>query len=94
MIHVMNNGGKIAILGIAPAAFEIDWNEVIFKMLTLKGICGREMFETWYKMTALVQGRLDLSPIITHRFSAQDFQEGFDKMRSGNSGKVIFDWTV
>lgn len=94
MIHAMNNGGKIAILGIAPAAFEIDWNEVIFKMLTLKGIYGREMFETWYKMTALVQGKLDLTPIITHRLPANDFQAGFDAMRSGNAGKVIFDWTV
>ena len=92
MIHAMNNGGKIAILGIAPAAFEIDWNEVIFKMLTLKGIYGREMFETWYKMTALVQGRLDLSPIITHRLPAGEFQTGFDAMRAGNAGKVVLDW--
>lgn len=92
MIHAMNNGGKIAILGIASAAFEIDWNEVIFKMLTLKGIYGREMFETWYKMTALVQGRLDLSPIITHRLPAGEFQTGFDAMRAGNAGKVVLDW--
>ena len=92
MIHAMNNGGKIAILGIAPAAFEIDWNEVIFKMLTLKGIYGREMFETWYKMTALVQGRLDLSPIITHRLPAAEFQTGFDAMQAGNAGKVVLDW--
>ncbi len=92
MIDVMNNGGKIAILGIAPTGFEIDWNKVIFKMLTLKGIYGREMFETWYKMTTLVQGRIDLSALITHRIPAAHFQEGFDVMRSGNAGKVILDW--
>ncbi len=92
MIDVMNNGGKIAILGIAPAAFEIDWNKVIFKMLHLKGIYGREMFETWYKMIAFVQSGLDLSPLITHRFSIDDFEEGFAAMRSGRSGKVVLDW--
>ena len=69
MIDKMNNGGKIAILGIAPAAFEIDWNKVIFKMLNLKGIYGREMFETWYKMIALVQSGLDVAPLITHRIA-------------------------
>jgi threonine 3-dehydrogenase len=93
MIDVMNNGGKVAILGIAPAGFEIDWNKVIFKMLTLKGIYGREMFETWYKMTTLVQGRLDLAPLITHRLPADEFMKGFAAMRSGNSGKVVLDWT-
>jgi threonine 3-dehydrogenase len=90
----MNNGGKIAILGIAPAAFEIDWNEVIFKMLTLKGIYGREMFETWYKMATLVQGRIDLAPIISHRLDVDDFAQGFEAMASGNSGKVVLDWRV
>ena len=94
MIEVMNNGGKIAILGIAPAAFEIDWNEVIFKMLTLKGIYGREMFETWYKMATLVQGRIDLAPIISHRLDVDDFAQGFEAMASGNSGKVVLDWRV
>ncbi len=93
MIDVMNNGGKIAILGIAPTGFEIDWNKVIFKMLTLKGIYGREMFETWYKMTALVQSKLNLQPIITHRFSADDYQQGFEVMQLGMSGKVILDWS-
>ncbi len=88
----MNNGGKVAILGIAPTAFEIDWNEVIFKMLTLKGIYGREMFETWYKMATLVQGRLDLSPLITHRLPAADYLQGFEEMNAGTSGKVILDW--
>lgn len=92
MIDAMNNGGKIAILGIAPAAFEIDWNKVIFKMLTLKGIYGREMFETWYKMIALVQGPLDVSGLITHRIGIDDYQSGFDAMKSGNSGKVVMDW--
>jgi threonine 3-dehydrogenase len=92
MIDKMNNGGKIAILGIAPTGFEIDWNKVIFKMLNLKGIYGREMFETWYKMIAFVQGGLDLSPIITHRLPIDDFQTGFDAMRFGSSGKVVLSW--
>ena len=92
MIDKMNNGGKIAILGIAPTGFEIDWNKVIFKMLNLKGIYGREMFETWYKMIAFVQGGLDLAPIITHRLPIDDFQSGFDAMRSGSSGKVVLSW--
>ncbi|MEP7453853.1 L-threonine 3-dehydrogenase [Phyllobacterium sp. SB3] len=92
MIDKMNNGGKIAILGIAPTGFEIDWNKVIFKMLNLKGIYGREMFETWYKMIAFVQGGLDLTPVITHRLSIDDFQTGFDAMRSGSSGKVVLSW--
>ncbi|WP_265516645.1 L-threonine 3-dehydrogenase [Nitratireductor luteus] len=92
MIDAMNNGGKIAILGIAPTGFEIDWNKVIFKMLHLKGIYGREMFETWYKMIALVQGPLDVSGVITHRMGIDDFREGFDAMRSGEAGKVVLDW--
>jgi threonine 3-dehydrogenase len=92
MIETMNNGGKIAILGIAPDGFGIDWNKVIFKMLTLKGIYGREMFETWYKMIAFVQGGLDVSQIITHRIKINEFRDGFEAMRSGNSGKVVMDW--
>ncbi|MVA99543.1 L-threonine 3-dehydrogenase [Nitratireductor sp. CAU 1489] len=92
MIEVMNNGGKIAILGIAPTAFEIDWNKVIFKMLTLKGIYGREMFETWYKMIALVQGPLDVSGLITHRIGIDDYRDGFEAMRDGSAGKVVMDW--
>ena len=88
----MNNGGKIAILGIAPAGFEIDWNKVIFKMLHLKGIYGREMFETWYKMIALVQTRLDVRDLITHRIKADDFRDGFDAMRTGKAGKVVMSW--
>ena len=93
MIDVMNNGGKVAILGIAPAGFEIDWNKVICKMLTLKGIYGREMFETWYKMIALVQSGLDVSDLITHRIPIGDFEDGFAAMRSGDAGKVVLDWT-
>lgn len=94
MIDKMNNGGRIAILGIAPTAFEIDWNKVIFKMLNLKGIYGREMYETWYKMTAFIQGGLDLSGIITHRLPAVAFDEGFAAMKSGRAGKVVLDWSV
>ena len=79
-------------LGIPPSDMAIDWNKVIFKGLFIKGIYGREMFETWYKMAALIQSGLDLTPIITHRFGIDDFQKGFDAMRSGQSGKVILSW--
>ena len=92
MLSVMNHGGRIAILGIPPAEEMVDWNQVIFKGLTLKGIYGREMFETWYKMASMLQSGLDITPIITHHFAIDDFQKGFDIMRSGNSGKVILDW--
>lgn len=92
MLHLMNNGGKVALLGIPSGDVTIDWNDVIFKMLTIKGIYGREMFETWYKMAALIQSGLDLSPVITHHYPIQDFQKGFDTMLSGQSGKVILDW--
>jgi threonine 3-dehydrogenase len=92
MLNNMNNGGKIAMLGIPPQDVAIDWNQVIFKGLVIKGIYGREMFETWYKMASLLQSGLDLSPIITHTFSIDDFQKGFDTMGSGHSGKVILDW--
>jgi threonine 3-dehydrogenase len=92
MIRTMNNGGKIALLGIAPEGFAVDWNKVIFKMLTIKGIYGREMYETWYKMIALVQGGLDLSRLITHRLKIDEYAEGFAAMRSGHAGKVVMDW--
>jgi threonine 3-dehydrogenase len=92
MIDTMNNGGRIAILGIAPTGFEIDWNKVIFKMLNLKGIYGREMYETWYKMIAFVQTGLDLAPLITHRIGIDAFEEGFAAMREGSAGKVVMDW--
>ena len=93
MLEVMNHGGKAALLGIPPSDTAIDWNQVIFKGLFIKGIYGREMFETWYKMAALLQSGLDINSIITHRFKADDFQKGFEIMRSGQSGKVILDWT-
>lgn len=92
LLNAMNYGGRIAILGISPSDMSIDWNQVIFKGLFIKGIYGREMFETWYKMAALIQSGLDLTPIITHRFSIDEFQQGFNAMRSGNSGKVILSW--
>ncbi|GAB2516973.1 L-threonine 3-dehydrogenase [Microbulbifer agarilyticus] len=92
MLSAMNHGGKIAMLGIPPGEMAIDWSQVIFKGLVLKGIYGREMFETWYKMASLIQSGLDLSPIITHQFSVDQFQQGFDTMGSGESGKVILDW--
>jgi len=92
MLSAMNHGGKIAMLGIPPGEMAIDWSQVIFKGLILKGIYGREMFETWYKMASLIQSGLDLSPIITHQFSVDEFQTGFDTMGSGESGKVILNW--
>ena len=92
MLNKMNHGGKVAMLGIPPSDVAIDWNQVIFKGLVIKGIYGREMFETWYKMASLLQSGLDLTPIITHTYSVDDFQKGFDTMGSGQSGKVILDW--
>lgn len=92
MIANMAHGGKISMLGIPSAPMAIDWNAVVFNMLTIKGIYGREMYETWYKMTVMLQSGLNLKPIITHRFHYTDFQKGFDAMRSGNSGKVVLTW--
>lgn len=92
MLTAMNHGGKVALLGIPPGDMAIDWNQVIFKGLVIKGIYGREMFETWYKMAALIQSGLDLSPMVTHNLPVDDFQKGFDIMRSGKSGKVVLDW--
>ncbi|QEX15727.1 L-threonine 3-dehydrogenase [Hypericibacter terrae] len=92
MLAVMNHGGKVALLGIPPANTAIDWNQVIFKGLEIRGIYGRQMFETWYKMVAMLQSGLDLSPIITHHFKVADYVAGFDTMLSGQSGKVILDW--
>lgn len=91
MIANMAHGGKIALLGILPRT-EIEWDFVVFNGLTLKGIYGREMYETWYKVTMLIQGGLDLGPLITHRCHYTEFQKGFDAMRSGNSGKVVLTW--
>jgi threonine 3-dehydrogenase len=92
MLNNMNHGGKIAMLGIPPSDMAVDWNQVIFKGLIIKGIYGREMFETWYKMASLIQSGLDISPIITHQFPIDEFQKGFDTMGSGESGKVILNW--
>ena len=92
MLDAMSNGGRLALLGIMDDGVGIDWGKVIFKGLFLKGIYGREMYETWYKMTALLQSGLDINPIITHRFPIEDFKKGFEIMGSGMSGKVILSW--
>jgi len=92
MLDVLNHGGRVGLLGIPPKDTLIDWNHVIFKGLIIKGVYGREMFETWYKMSAMLQSGLDIRGIITHRFSIDDYQAGFDVMRSGKSGKVVLDW--
>jgi threonine 3-dehydrogenase len=93
MLANMCHGGKIAMLGIPEQEMSIDWNEVVFNMITIKGIYGREMYETWYKMTVMIQSGLDISPVITHRLHYTDFEEGFAVMRSGQSGKVVLDWS-
>jgi threonine 3-dehydrogenase len=92
MLANMCHGGKIAMLGIPEANTQIDWNLVVFNSLTIKGIYGREMYETWYKMTVMLQSGLDISPIITHRFPYTEFEKAFEVMRSGQSGKVILNW--
>ena len=92
MLNNMNHGGKVALLGIPPSDMKTDWNQVIFKGLVIKGIYGREMFETWYKMASLLQSGLELGPIVTHQFDIDDFQQGFDVMASGHSGKVLLNW--
>ncbi len=92
MIANMCHGGKIALLGIPPAEMAIDWNRVVFNMLTLKGIYGREMYETWYKMTVMLESGLDIKPVITHRFHYTEYEKGFEVMLSGRSGKVVLDW--
>jgi len=92
MIDNMSHGGKIAMLGIPSEPIAIDWNKVVFNMLTIKGIYGREMYETWYKMTVMLESGLDIKPVITHRFHHTDFQKGFEVMMSGQAGKVILDW--
>jgi len=92
MLKSMNHGGKVALLGLLPNQTAIDWDNVIFKGLILKGVYGREMFETWYKMVNLLQTGLDVTPVITHHFAIEDFQKGFDALQSGQAGKVILDW--
>jgi threonine 3-dehydrogenase len=92
MIANMSHGGRIAMLGIPPNEIAIDWNTVIFNMLTIHGIYGREMYETWYKMTVMLESGLDIKPVITHRFDYKDFADAFELMKSGNSGKIILNW--
>ncbi len=93
MIDNMEHGGHIAMLGIPPKDMRIDWTKVVFNMLTIKGIYGREMYETWYKMTVMLESGLDIAPVITHRFAWHEFQQGFDAMKSGACGKVVLDWS-
>jgi threonine 3-dehydrogenase len=92
LLRVMNHGGRVALLGLLPHKTAIDWQQVIFKGLVLKGIYGREMFETWYKMLSMLQSGLDVTPVLTHHFPIDDFADGFEVMRSGRSGKVILEW--
>ncbi len=92
MLDNMCHGGKIAMLGIPTQEIAIDWRTVVFNMLTIKGIYGREMYETWYKMTVMLESGLDIGPIITHRYHYSEFEKGFEAMRSGNSGKVVLSW--
>lgn len=93
LLRVMHHGGNVALLGIPPDDIAVDWNDIIFKGLTLKGIYGREMFETWYKMSSMLQSGLNLDPVVTHHYSVDDFESAFELMESGQSGKVILDWT-
>ena len=93
MLENMCHGGKIAMLGIPSEDMSIDWNTVVFNMLTIKGIYGREMYETWYKMTVMLQAGLDISPVVTHRMHYTEFDKGIDVMLSGESGKVVLDWS-
>ncbi len=92
MLAHMCHGGKVALLGLLPRHTSVDWDKIVFNGLTLKGIYGREMYETWYKMTVMLQSGLDISPVITHRFDYTEFEKGFEAMQSGQSGKVILDW--
>jgi threonine 3-dehydrogenase len=93
MIDNMSHGGKIAVLGIPAKEVALDWSKVIFNMITIKGIYGREMYETWYKMSVMIHSGLDITPVITHRYSYAEFEQGFAAMRSGQTGKVVLDWT-
>jgi len=93
MIANMAHGGKIAMLGIPTEDIPVSWKTVVFNMLTIKGIYGREMYETWYQMSVLLESGLDISPVITDRYSARDFVKGFEVMKEGNCGKVVLDWT-
>jgi threonine 3-dehydrogenase len=92
MLENMSHGAKIAMLGIPTGEVAINWQQIIFNMLTIKGVYGREMYETWYKMTVMLESGLDIAPVITHRFGWRDYEKGFAAMVSGQSGKVILDW--
>jgi len=92
MISSMYNGSSVSLLGILPSDFNVPWSDIIFKAITLKGIYGREMWETWYKMEMMIIGGIDLNPVITHRFHIDNFQKGFDVMEEGSCGKVILNW--
>jgi threonine 3-dehydrogenase len=92
MFKAMNHGGRVALLGIPTGELAVDWNQIIFKGLVLKGVYGREMFETWYKMTAMLQSGLDIAPAVTHRYPIAEFKTAFEVMRTGQSGKVVLDW--
>jgi threonine 3-dehydrogenase len=94
LLRSINHGGQIAMLGIQPQDTAINWDQVIFKGLTIKGIYGREMYETWYKMSSLIQAGLDVTPVITHRFPIDEFQKGFEVMAGGEAGKVILNWDI
>ena len=93
MVEAMTMGGRVAMLGIPPGKSPVDWSRIVFKAITIKGVYGREIFETWYKMIAMLQNGLDVSGVITHHFTVDDFEEGFAAMKSGQSGKVVLDWT-
>ena len=93
MVEALVMGGKIALLGIPPGKSPVDWSRIVFKAITIKGVYGREMFETWYKMIAMLQNGLDVSRVITHQFKADEFEKGFQAMKSGQSGKIVLDWT-
>ena len=92
MLCNMHHGGKISLLGLLPKSTRINWDDIIFKGITIKGIYGREMYETWYKMTQLIRGGLDVSDIITHKIPVEDFMDGFKIMESGKCGKIIIEW--
>src|SRR3954470_160738 len=92
MLENMAHGGRIAMLGIPAGEMAIDWTRVVFEMLTIKGIYGREMYETWYQMSVMLESGLEIEPVITHRFHHSEFEKGFEVMLSGQSGKVILDW--
>ena len=94
MVEALVMGGKIALLGIPPGASPVNWSRIVFKAITIKGVYGREMFETWYKMIAMLQNGLDVSRVITHRYGVDDFRRGFTEMKSGQTGKVVLDWTT